>query len=196
MTTTTNNSIHQNYKEQISQFSFQLTRKKNDVELSQLGIRFDLLMTSLKMSLSKCDDNSELSKFIDYFAILYKLIAYVRDIYEGKGERNLAYMMIYVWYKHFPVPGLYALKMMTMGDGVVLGTKAYGSWKDIKYFCRYVRDHSPKGVSDPLIETCIGLLNHQFVEDVNCWDKVWSDYLEEESNPMRLIEIEKPNIKL
>ena len=85
---------------------------------------------------------------------LFVTLVHVRDIAEeGRGERVLTYMMLDVWYQYFPVLAVYALEtILLMG---------YGSWRDIKGLCRYLRNHSIRRrslVVDPLIETAVELM--------------------------------------
>jgi hypothetical protein len=89
------------------------------------------------------------------------LIGYVRDIYFGHGERDLAYMMIYIWYKFYPVLAIYAFHQFVIGDF------PYGCWNDIKYFCKFISLISDKGIHDPLINIAISCANHQLLIDMN-----------------------------
>ena len=88
--------------------------------------------------------------FLSYFILLYKLIAYTRDITQGKGERDLTYMMMDIWYKHFPILGNNMLETIT---------NTYGSWKDLKYFCKYTKN-------EKCIDFCIELWNNQLEKDI------------------------------
>lgn len=65
----------------------------------------------------------------------------------------LTYMMLDVWYQFFPVLAVYALEsILLMG---------YGSWRDIKGLCRYLRKHSIRNLlrfgesEHPLILTAV-----------------------------------------
>ena len=157
--------IRDTYQEQITKFAFQLTRK-TPYELNLLSKQLTYLLISLKNALFISDDTDEINKYLNYFILLHKLILYTRDIFVGKGERDLTYMMIYVWYTQFPILAINVLKLIInnpKGDY----TKSIGTWKDIKYFCNYVKDHSDKGMEDPLIVTCIYILNQQLIEDLS-----------------------------
>jgi hypothetical protein len=139
-----------NTQEKIVQFSFQLTRTNNNNNLQSI---LDGLLVNLKYH----SDNKL------YLRILYKMIGQTRDIISGKGEYNLTYMMIYTWYFHFPELSFFALKcLVDLGDNI----HQYGSWKDIKYFCKYCRD---KGLSieHPLMQYSVKLINKQLKVDYN-----------------------------
>ena len=92
---------------------------------------------------------------------LYLLIGHTRDIYFGHGERDISYMMIYVWYQFFPTLAINAFKSF------VIGCFPYGCWNDIKYFCKFISDISDKGNNDPLIDVAITCANNQLLVDYN-----------------------------
>ena len=107
------------YENQICELYFLL--HKNNIH--EIGSRLTLLLRSLKAKMgSRHDDNN-----LCYLKILYCLIGHVRDIHFGHGERDLAYMMIYVWYKFYPVLAIYAFHQF------VKNGLPYGCWNDIKY---------------------------------------------------------------
>jgi hypothetical protein len=114
------------YKTQIVLFYFNLTRKHNSTDLQHSATELENILISLKEALYECDDTVEIQTYISYFVVLYKLIAYTRDFYLGKGERDLTYMMITILYIYFPIPAENILE-------TVIHSK-YGSWKDLKYF--------------------------------------------------------------
>ena len=128
------------YQLWIAHLSFQSTRKKTYNDLWKFGEVLDKILSSLK-------ENPE----IIYLQLLYKLIAYTRDIY-GKGERDLSYMMIFIWYNYYPDHAIHALKCI----------HSIGCWKDIKYFCKWLRDYSTLGINHPLISESIKIMNRQF----------------------------------
>ena len=142
--------MHPKIKNKIIHFYFNLTRKKEQTDLEALSILLDEILILLKTSLYDCDDTIEINMFLSYFILLYKLIAYTRDITQGKGERDLTYMMMDIWYKHFPILGNNMLETIT---------NTYGSWKDLKYFCKYTKN-------EKCIDFCIELWNNQLEKDI------------------------------
>jgi hypothetical protein len=62
-------------------------------------------------------------------------------------------MMIYVWYKFFPELAKFALKCFVD----IPSSHQYGSWKDMKYFCKYCKEKD--GITHPLIDYSVKLLN-------------------------------------
>lgn len=139
-----------NISEKIVQFSFQLTRTDGN-QTEYLHNVLDNMITNLK--------NHPEKKF--YLGILYKMIAHTRDIINGKGEYNLTYMMIYTWYFHYPDLAFFALDCL-----VDLGSNLhqYGSWKDIKYFCKYCKERG-HSIDHPLIQHSVKLINNKLKND-------------------------------
>ena len=93
----------------------------------------------------------------EYLLYLFKMIVQTRDIYEGKGERDVTYMLIYTWYKHYPVLAVNVLPFIIQ----------YGCWRDICGICNYVFELSGDD-SHPLIETCVEIMIQQLEKDENC----------------------------
>ena len=149
------------YPEQITQFAFQLTRKTEN-DLKKISYQLKDLLISLKNALFISDDTDQINKYIHYYILLYKLIVYTRDIFVGKGERDLTYMMIYTWNTQFPILAIHILHKISTSSQPY----PFGCWKDIKYFCNYVREISPKKIQDPIIETCVNILNQQLIKDL------------------------------
>jgi len=143
-------------KEKIVQFSFQVTRTENLKPLeNQLVTMLETLMHHVKTgSLPE----KEVAR--GYLTALYKMIGQTRDIVDGKGEYTLAYMMIYTWNRFYPKLAEFALKcLVDLGDKKV---HQYGSWKDIKYFCKFCQS---RGNSQNLINYAIQITNEQLSND-------------------------------
>lgn len=104
------------------------------------------------------------------FKMLYRLIAHTRDINDGLGERDLTYAMICVWYRHYPVQAIKALRFIVTSVGI-------GSWADIKYLCGYVRRTNDQN-ADAIIDSAIGLMNYQLNTDRVAWNKALANYLQ------------------
>ena len=140
-------------KEKIVQFEFQCVRCDSE-GISNLANVLDGLLSTL--STHGGPEQNEL------LTTLYKIIGFTRDINGGKGEYSLAYMMIWVWYKYFPDLATSALQLFVMDpkeiDEIHLTQEPYGSWKDMKYFCKYVLDNGGN-MSHPLIKFCIDGIN-------------------------------------
>ena len=172
-----------NIRERIVQFSFQLTRTKSDHQLNQLEITLHSLLTELHNAMKRSTTNGTTTECI---VMLYKMIGHTRDIVDGKGEYSLTYMMIYVWDKFWPLLAQHAIYTCVHSDDTLAdecegegesacqkeekekennGPHPFGSWKDIKYLCAYLKSKSHDVTYSPLINYCIQLLNEQLDKD-------------------------------
>jgi Domain of unknown function (DUF2828) len=148
-----------NIKEKILQFSFQVVRTTKETR-NELAWKLREILTTL----SKCENGNLKSEFL---TIMYKICAHTRDIVDGKGEYDLTYMQIFLWYDFWPELAKFALlKCMTFADDV----HPYGSWKDIKYFCEYCRIQGAE-ISHPLIQYAVKITNEQLAKDDLSVDK-------------------------
>lgn len=160
-----------NIKELILQFYFQLTRtdeKKIELLENKLTDILYYLINNIKLDISYTHldiDDSFKNKYIDYMILLYKIIGNTRDIVNGKGEYMLTYMMISVWYDFFPELSFNALHSLNCP---ILNSLPYGSWKDMKYFCQYIK-LKKKNEEHPLIKECIQIINSQLTIDVDVY---------------------------
>jgi hypothetical protein len=149
-------------QERIAQFDFQCVRTSGH-GISNLSEILDSILQQL--TTSKSPSKKEL------LVSLFKIIAKTRDINGGKGEYALSYMMIWTWYKYFPNLAVIALKMFVLKpnqiDESLLSQEPYGSWKDIKYFCKYVLDNGDTTMEHPLILSCIHLINETLKKDAD-----------------------------
>jgi hypothetical protein len=139
-------NTHLAKSEQILQFSFQLVRTPNLYALQEIFIKL----------LRQVDSKS------DEFILLAKLVANTRDIVDGKGEYALAYMLVYTLYWFHPELSMYLLKTFVQLED---GSHPFGSWKDIKYFCKYCKEESLNS-DHPLINYAISLMIEQLKRDV------------------------------
>jgi len=154
----------EHFEDKIVQFHFQLVRTKSSHQLSELAdVLRGLLRTLLKEKPTGPIGSGQVNQ---YLTVLYCMLAQTRDIVDGKGEYQLSYMMLLVWYEFFPTLALYALEtfvhspMDNQTKVIDIDFHPYGSWKDMKYFANYCKSH---GCSDthPLIQRIIYLINTQ-----------------------------------
>ena len=151
-------SISNELDENIVQFFFQLVRNENHSALEQLHNRI------MKSILRDIKDNYH------RLSIMYKLIGQTRDIVSGKGEQQLAFMQIYGFYESSPIfEGLSqnAFRHFVIGNS---GEHPYGSWKDIKYFCNYIKEKT-QFEDHPLINHALCLAIEQFGKDLSIYNK-------------------------
>jgi len=151
-------------QEKIVQFHFQLSRTDEN-GINRLEGVLDNLLSSLKYQVS-FGTLSEKQVANAYLKLLFKMIGQTRDIINGKGEYNLTYMMIHKWYDYFPQAAIFAINCL-----VNIGNKnihPYGSWKDIKYLCKFCKTRG-SAMDHPLIQECIKIINEQLRSDKTCF---------------------------
>jgi len=150
-------------QEQIVQFSFQITRTTDD-RINELSNKLSDMLRQLKYQIQNGTlPQQEVAK--GYLSVLYRMIGHTRDVIDGKGEYTLAYMMVHTWHNFFPQLATFALKcFVDLGDRTV---HQYGSWKDLKYFCKYCKSKGDY-VNSPLIQYSITLINEQLKRDYAC----------------------------
>jgi hypothetical protein len=113
--------------EKIVQFFFQLVRNSSLDSISKQHIQ---ILMQLK--------NRE-RQFKEQFTMMYKLIGQTRDIINGKGEQQLAYMQVFNFYNcGYEELACKAFEKMLFIDNV----HPYGSWKDVKYLCKYIKNNT------------------------------------------------------
>lgn len=144
-------------QELIVQFNFQCVRTDKTKIASLALILRGLLQVLSNQSLD------ESAKDKDNLRLLYALIGQTRDVIDGKGEYTLAYMMILTWYEFFPELAVFALRSF-VSDEIHTQAHPYGSWKDIKYLCAYIKDQT-KDQHHPLIHQAIDIMNEQLRTD-------------------------------
>jgi predicted CopG family antitoxin len=150
------------FKEQTVFLFFNLTRKNDKDSIAQLAQIYHDILILIKSELIKHRQlgypDSDFT-YLPFLDLCYKLVVNTRDIFHGKGEHDLFYMMIYELYKVFPTLAIFLLYQINN----------YGCWRDIKYLCNYIRQHSVKKENDSFINVCIELLNNQLKKDVDSW---------------------------
>jgi len=124
------------YKQQITQFFFQLVRAKDTSDLEKK--LFNML------------DNMQWKTHSLELTTLYKLIGQTRDIIDGKGEMDLTWMQLEVWSRFSVELAFKAFIHIVDSTHKDLNGHQYGSWKDIKYFLAYLKNKSDE--SHPLVD--------------------------------------------
>ena len=156
---------HQEYswssdiKERILQLSFQFCRTDSST-IETLSGQLKHLLQNLTGGFKSSQITYNL--YTELMTVLYKIIGHTRDIIDGKGEYTLAYMQIFVWNQFFPDLAQYALLTFVSAKTDI---HPFGSWKDIKYFCNYCKDHGMK-IQDPLMQYAFSLINLQISADI------------------------------
>ena len=156
-------------EEKIVQFDFQCVRADANT-LAALSTTLTGLLSCLS---TKTDNVESEDKRKQLLVTLYKMIGRTRDLCGGKGEYMLSYMMIMAWYNYYPDLAATALQFFVIDPKYVFVTfesqEPYGSWKDMKYFCKYVLDNGGT-MTHPLIRWCIEQINHTLCMDDAAYD--------------------------
>ena len=146
------NSWSYNMDDQICQFFFQLVRTK---DTSDLEHKLDSMLKTLTWS-----------QHWDQIITLLKIMVHTRDIIDGKGEYDLAFMQLLVWYKYYPKIAFGCFQLFLDTDKNPLNHQ-YGSWKDVKRFCQYIKDNTIDGEKHPLISGIISISLEHMKDEYN-----------------------------
>jgi hypothetical protein len=159
------NTIQELISIKIVHFFYNLTRKEDSTELNELSVLFSDILRSIKHSF-QCGELPH-KDYLHFLSVLFKMVIQTRDFEMGKGERDITYMMIFVWYQYYPVLSVLLIRLMVGMNLPELGREylCFGSWKDIISLCQYIH-HKNTGISiskqfHPLIETCIEIAIQQ-----------------------------------
>jgi len=154
-------------EDRIVQFDFQCVRTDSD-GVSRIGKTLDDMLNQLSMP---CADESKRKQLL---TVLFKLIAKTRDINGGKGEYTLSYMMIFVWWNYFPRLAEVAVSLFLLSPKLINSAyddqEPYGSWKDVKYLCKFIYEKTHCSVDHPLIQFCIKRMNQSLRDDVATYE--------------------------
>ena len=135
-----------NLKENIIYFFFQLVR---DQDITDLENKLYQLLSEIK---------TDTYKYREEHIILYKILCHTRDIRCGRGEMDLSYAQLYVWFCFDVDLACFALQQFVWGQ-------RYGSWKDIKRLCLFVKQKTGDE-NHPLIEYACDLMTVQLKHDL------------------------------
>ena len=154
-------------QEQITQFFFQIVRTKDkDKDNDELEKKFQEILHELFIN-HDINHTNTINHDI-HKQLVYRMIAHTRDVVAGKGEYELAYMMIYNWAKYNMGS---AVKLITHFVSKHKNLKTpYGSWKDVKYFSSYCRKRN-ENHSYKLYKYLIGIMNIQLIQDMTLYEQ-------------------------
>lgn len=154
-----------NIRERIIQLNFQLTRTDvNGEQFNTIRLKYRQLLEELRFNKVIKQGNIEFdSETKSLVIILYKMIAFTRDIIDGKGEYSLSYMMLAEWSDIIDERlATYLLNYFVMSPNDI-SIHPYGSWKDLKYLCYYLKVNGYE--NSALVDKCIELMNSQLKQD-------------------------------
>lgn len=173
-------------EEKIAQFDFQCVRTTQE-GIVNLEIVLDGLLQELSINHSNIEKESKRKRLL---CILYKMIGKTRDVEGGKGEYAISYMMIWKWHQYFPKLAEFALALFVfepcrVPEHVInysdtlkqIDRPPYGSWKDIKYLCSYLRTKclNIPFPEHPLFRRCVEYINIQLRRDIDLYESVYPE---------------------
>ena len=171
-------------KEIVNLFNY--INENNRANIKDFSIKYQELLKYVFC----VNDTQEARKYI---SILYRIIFQTRDIINGKGEYKFAHIMIgelvkfgYTEYgqnyksitDNLANMALFNLVYFTEEkhveeNSLPYGSLPYGSWKDIKYFCNYLRDYvliatEAEDISElPIFKYILKLVVKQLQSDID-----------------------------
>lgn len=96
-------------------------------------------------------------EYCDIMEKIIDTILYTRNIWDGRGERDLTYSYIYTLQQHLPIKAIFVLYMIV--------EKGIGSWRDLREYVEYIND--PSCVFNKPI---LGLYNNQLEKDMIAYE--------------------------
>lgn len=101
----------------------------------------------------------------------------VRDVNGRFGERDVAYILLWCWYRFFPD---WALRIFRRFVGGV------GCWSDVKYMCKMLRDFSKSDNTDIILkketdhfrDDILDIMLQQLLDDHVKWEMAMDAYFE------------------
>ena len=150
-------------RDELVFFYFCLTRNQDGHRMEALYQRLHGVLSLFQYLQNQGKD----SLYQEIFVQFYKMIGHTRDYFLGKGEHQMSYFLLWVWYDHYPHLVEDAIHHFVFD--IDNDTAGYGSWRDIKYLCDFLKTHSVQGEEHRLIYFCISLVNKQLDKDVDTW---------------------------
>lgn len=177
-------------REKLLQLFFQIVR----CDINKRCDLFNKFQTLIQSAYIEYYKNNENTKQVakEILVNAFKMIAYTRDIINGKGEYRLAYSLLRAWYEagfsaqnytenFFTTTAKQLLKLFLLGNDEQ--PHQYGSWKDVKYLAqdKYALLAKNEKVrlqgfeyyaTDGLVNEAVELMISQLKEDINIYSKV------------------------
>ena len=160
---------HTYFQEEIVSLYFQLHRNHSFISIHNLYLHTVDVLKFLKVKIKD-------PAYKKYIHTLFLLIIQTRDVIYGKGEHTLSYMLLLAFYSFDPTLSIFALHRFV--SPTEQGSHYYGSWRDIKHLCQFIKEHSKEGENHPLISYSIEIMNTELYKDIqtykfsaNCFSK-------------------------
>ena len=102
------------FQHTILDIFFTLDRKSNFKDYIPFCQKYSHLLQSIQSELRSAKKAVDLDTPCRHMILLFRLIAFTRDCHYGLGERDLSYLMIFLWYQYFPMPALQLLHTLPL----------------------------------------------------------------------------------
>ena len=125
---------------------------------------------------NSCDDFDN-AEYGFYLQTIFRMILHTRNVDVGKGERNIAYCMVYAMYLVYPEKARQLLDRFVINEKRSISTNSenaisaapslarVGGWMDMKKMADYVYIVKNQPTTHPLIRYCILLTNTELYID-------------------------------
>ena len=150
---------YSNYYNILLQFFFHLNRIENK---EQQNIILNIHLSLLFNLQDKPEEN----------LLLYKLIAFTRDIHQGKGEYYLSYLMLFNLFEYEIIKKTYNFEYGYRMIDEFVGynnnlKKPLGSWKDIKNIIKMCKENFKNAETGIILENYfVKIINSQLKKDL------------------------------
>ena len=168
-----NFEIQNHIEDEIVSLYFLLQRCKHYSENMSVYKKTKEVLDFLKKHAQLLKKNLCYNRYVD---LLFRMIPQTRDVIYGKGEHTMSYMLVFAFYDFEPSLSIFALHRFV--SPIVPQSHYFGSWRDIQYFCQFVKEYSKEKEDHPLIAYAVELMNTQLYSDVqtykfsiNCFSK-------------------------
>lgn len=160
--------------EQLTQLSFQLTRTDDADSRASLGKWFFSIISECATSYKQPGATpTRRLEMIDVLGNAYALTLFTRDIVSGKGEYALAYILVGEWLRlgarWEPAIELARHAVTTMMTSRHWFSEErshpYGSWKDLKHFWAYLQSEAWRaGLPDADVERLVETMERELID--------------------------------
>lgn len=150
--------IHSRIRESIVRLFFCLCRQDSASNLGEISLLFrgilDLCFSGQGTILAP--------EFGFYIDILYRITLFTRDYRKGRGERQVSYCLMAVWFD-------YDLTVFTKLFGFFVNS--YGGWRDAVGIASYVHSDLEYSCAHPLVLYCVEQINAQLYSDMRLLER-------------------------
>lgn len=145
------------YNDRILYLKYHETYAPTD---NKRNIKLDKLFNDIKAQREQ--DSIGTPEYCDLMEKIIDAILHTRNIWDGRGERDLTYSYMYTLQYHLPIKAIFVLYMIV--------EKGIGSWRDVRGYVEYIDDPSC-----PFVKPILGLYNNQLEKDMIAYNAGLND---------------------